>query len=94
VISVWEVALKVSQRKLDLQEGANIYTWFADAREEPGISLEPITSEDAIEAWNLPGQFHKDPADRLIVALARRLNCELVTVDERIVAYPHVRSIS
>ena len=42
----------------------------------------------------LPGQFRRDPADRLIVALARRLNCELITVDQRIAEYPYVRSIS
>ena len=38
----------------------------------------------------LPGAFHRDPADQLIVATARVYNLPLVTLDERIRAYPHV----
>ncbi|MFA7052367.1 MAG: VapC toxin family PIN domain ribonuclease, partial [Kiritimatiellia bacterium] len=39
------------------------------------------------------GTFHKDPADRLIVALARRLQVGLVTADSLIRSYPHVVTI-
>ena len=38
-----------------------------------------------------PGDFHKDPADRMIVALAREQNAVLVTANEKIQRYPHVR---
>ena len=38
-----------------------------------------------------PGDFHKDPADRMIVALARERNAVLVTADDKIQRYPHVR---
>jgi PIN domain nuclease of toxin-antitoxin system len=40
-----------------------------------------------LAACELPEPFHKDPADRLIVAIARRLKAPVVTVDRRIVAY-------
>ncbi|ALF53276.1 hypothetical protein ACX27_11190 [Nostoc piscinale CENA21] len=39
--------------------------------------------------WNndftrhLPGDFHKDPADRMIVAIAYRRNLELITCDQK-----------
>ncbi|WP_226801481.1 hypothetical protein [Alkalilimnicola sp. S0819] len=47
----------------------------------------------AVESTRLPGEFHKDPADRMIVALARRFNVELVTADDRIMSYKHVRTL-
>lgn len=56
--------------------------------------LIPITPTIAIEAYSLPGDFHKDLADRIIVATARVYNCPLVTVDQNIIAYPHVSLIS
>lgn len=46
----------------------------------------------AIEAYALPGDFHKDPADRLLVATARCHSLTLLTADERILAYRAVRS--
>lgn len=39
----------------------------------------------------LPGDFHRDPADQIIVATARLLGCPVVTADEKIRAYPHVQ---
>jgi PIN domain nuclease of toxin-antitoxin system len=44
----------------------------------------------ALEAYALPGDFHKDPADRLLVAAARCHSLTLVTADERILAYSKV----
>ena len=52
-----------------------------------------LTHEIAMAAYALPGAFHKDPADRILVATARRLSLLLVTADERILAYPHVRTV-
>jgi PIN domain nuclease of toxin-antitoxin system len=37
----------------------------------------------------LPGSFHNDPADQIIVATARTHGSQLVTMDRRILAYPH-----
>ena len=36
----------------------------------------------AVESTRLPGEFHKDPADRMIMALARTLSTNLVAADE------------
>lgn len=46
----------------------------------------------AAEAHALPEPFHRDPADRVLVASARSHDLTLLTADERILAYPHVRS--
>ncbi|MGC9526647.1 MAG: hypothetical protein ACP5D7_14020 [Limnospira sp.] len=41
----------------------------------------------------LPGEFHKDPADRILVAIARRYDILIVSRDEKIRNYPHVKTI-
>lgn len=51
-----------------------------------------VTHDIAIEAYALPPPFHRDPADRLLVAAAHRHEVALVTADERILAYRHVQT--
>lgn len=53
----------------------------------------PLTHEIAIAAYGLPGEFHRDPADRMLVATAVVHDLTLVTADERILAYPHALSL-
>ena len=60
----------------------------------PGLSLAPMTPDIAVEACYLPGDFHGDPADRLIVATARVEGATLVTRDAGIVAYGRVGHLS
>lgn len=52
-----------------------------------------VTPLDAIASTQLPGNFHKDPADRIIVALARRLKVPLINCDGKILAYPDVVTV-
>jgi PIN domain nuclease of toxin-antitoxin system len=91
VISVWEVAVKVHIGKLILP--MDIDSWYSAAQSYPGISIEPLHPFDAMESTRLPGTFHKDPADRIIVALARRYGVPLVTCDRKIQEYIHVQTI-
>jgi len=58
-----------------------------------GVRVVELTPEIATESTRLPGEFHKDPADQIIVATARILKCKLVTSDERILKYPHVKTV-
>jgi len=53
-----------------------------------------ISHAIAIGAYRLPGDFHRDPADRLIVATAREHDLTVLTADQRILKYAHVKSIS
>ena len=57
----------------------------------PGIRLIELSPQIAIDSTQLPGTFHKDPADQMIVATARVLGCPLVTMDGLILQYPHVQ---
>lgn len=90
-ISVWEIAVKTNLGKLELP--LEINEWFERARSYPNLVVEPLSPLDAIASTHLPGRFHKDPADRMIIAMARRHGAPLVTSDAKIRAYPHVETI-
>jgi len=92
VISVLEIAVKVAKGKLDLP--LDVVSWVTRAANYPGIVLENLSSVDAIGSTTLPQGLAEDPFDRILVALTRRHGARLATVDERIRAYPHVRTIS
>lgn len=88
-ISCWEVAMLVARGRLTLPLA--VEDWLGAALRYPGVELVPITPRIAVEATRLPGDFHKDPADQLIVASARVLDCSFLTVDQKICAYQHVQ---
>ncbi len=90
-ISVWEIATKQSLNKLQLPLA--IHEWFELAQQQPGTLIEPLSPLDAIHSANLPGDFHKDPADRILVAIARRYDIPLITCDTKILNYPYVKTI-
>ncbi len=46
----------------------------------------------AVRSTKLPGEFHPDPADRIIVATALENAVPIITPDDRIRSYPHVQS--
>jgi PIN domain nuclease of toxin-antitoxin system len=91
-ISLLEISRLVNRSRLVLPLQLN--EWFSIALAEEGILLIPITPAIAIESYSLPEEFHKDPADRIIVATARTYDCSLMTNDSSILAYPHVKLIT
>lgn len=90
-ISAWELAMLVSCGRLVLS--LEISEWLALVSQTPSLRFVPVDNAIAVASATLPGDFHKDPADRLITATARKLGAPLVTADERIRAYPHVRTV-
>jgi PIN domain nuclease of toxin-antitoxin system len=88
-MSCWEVAKLVEYGRLELT--CTIEEWMAQAVVYPGMQLLELTPQIAIESTKLPGSFHRDPADQIIVATARVYDSPLLTADRRIVQYPHVR---
>jgi PIN domain nuclease of toxin-antitoxin system len=71
----------------------NLQTWIGDALSKPGISVAPLTPEIAIESVHLPGDFHGDPADRMLIATARVLGATLLTKDRRVIQYSRLRHV-
>jgi PIN domain nuclease of toxin-antitoxin system len=92
VICCWEVAKLAEKRRLKLDR--SVGTLITEALQLPGVLLLPLTPEIAVEACQLPGEFHRDPADELIVATSRILKIPLLTADAKILGYPHVTLLS
>ncbi len=90
-ISLWELALLLDRGRILLSIPPE--RWLPRALDESGIAVEPLTPDIALEAYRLPEPFHRDPADRLIVATTRVLGARLVTRDGLIRSYPHVQTV-
>jgi PIN domain nuclease of toxin-antitoxin system len=90
-ISVWEVAMLVAKRRIQLDRP--VEQWVDIALALPGIQLAALEPAIAVRSTKLPGEFHPDPADRIIVATALENAVSIVTPDERIRSYPHVQSV-
>jgi len=90
-ITAWEMALLVKGGRIDF--AGSISAWLTRIQRFKPIEFIPVDNDIGIEAVNLPGEFHKDPADRIIVATARKFGAPIVTADEKIRAYRHVRTI-
>ena len=71
----------------------DVESWFDEVSQIDGVRFMPVDNEIGIKSTVLPGDFHKDPADRMIVATARKLAVPLVTADEKIRNYEHVKTI-
>lgn len=86
IISVWELALLESKGRLRLP--MSVEAWVREALSPPTLRLLALEAPQVvIDSSNLPGQFHADPADRLLVASARHLGAHLVTHDQKIIDY-------
>ena len=88
-ISCWEVAKLVERGRLRLPMPPG--DWLHASLAYPGVRLLDLTPDISVEACSLPGDFHADPADQIIVATARHHRVGLVTLDARIRGYPHVQ---
>ena len=96
IISVWEIALLESKRRIALPMPAQ--KWVARALDNPEIKLIGLDEpEIVLDSCRLPEEFHADPADRFLVATARARNAILVTADQRILNYSklgHVKTLA
>ncbi|MBN3944075.1 type II toxin-antitoxin system VapC family toxin [Nostoc sp. NMS9] len=90
IISCWEVAKLVENRKLAFS--ISVEDWLAAALVYPGVQLLELTIPIIVESTKLTG-FHRDPSDQIIVATARINGCPLLTVDTKILAYPGVQTV-
>jgi PIN domain nuclease of toxin-antitoxin system len=91
MISIWEVAKKVEKGQFAFDRP--LEKWIEAASAAGGLRLWELTSPILIESCRLPGPFHGDPADQMIVATARHHGAILITKDDRIRRYEHVESL-
>jgi PIN domain nuclease of toxin-antitoxin system len=96
-VSGWEIGLATTRRKVPLILMPTPQRWLADFLSLPGVRVMPLEPHVALDASYLPGQLHRDPADRLLIATARQLGVPLVTRDQRILDYAaegHLQAIA
>jgi PIN domain nuclease of toxin-antitoxin system len=84
-ISLWEVAMLGTRGRIRLAK--DCHAWMNEALAVPGMAVMPLTPDVAVLSARLPGKFHGDPADRIIVATALVAGAKVVTRDREILAY-------
>ncbi len=90
-ISIWELAKKVEKKQIVLDRP--IRDWLHSALAKPGLFVAELTTDILIDSCDLPGPFHGDPADQMIVATVRHHRGRLVTKDADLRSYPHLKSV-
>ena len=90
VVSPWEVALKVAGRKLRLN--GTPMQWFLGLVEQYELRQLPLDARTACAAAALP-PIHRDPFDRVLVALAQQHALTVLTSDVDIPKYPNIRTL-
>ena len=89
IISCWEVAKLVERGRLELT--MPVERWIEQALAYPEVELLQLTPRIVVESTQLPGEFHRDPADQILVATARVYDIPLLTADSKLLNYPHVK---
>lgn len=88
-ICCWELAMLVAKQRIGLS--MDVEVWIDLALQRPKVELLPLTPAIAVLSTRLPGDFHGDPADRLIVASSLSSSAPLVTRDQKITDWGFVR---
>ena len=83
-ISLWEIATLVNLKRIRLR--LPLRDWLEGAVAPPLVRRVSISPAVAAEVAALPDSFHRDSADRIIVASARTRGATLLTQDRRIIA--------
>lgn len=83
-ISIWEIGLKIKNKKLDI--GLPIEEYSQRLKELSTLNIVPVTDKLWLKNLSLPWA-HRDPADRTIVATAEAFNCYVATSDQVILDY-------
>jgi PIN domain nuclease of toxin-antitoxin system len=84
-ITAWEIAVGVRRGKIRVS--GDVLEWIHEALDAVGAVVASLEPAVAVDAVNLPAWEHADPADRIIVATARRLGARLATSDSSILEY-------
>ena len=89
-ISCAEIAMASERGRIELDRHWKI--WFRHYISVNDWKCFAINLQIIEETYSLPEPFHRDPADRIIVATARIHSCNLITADKKILEFPHVNT--
>lgn len=90
-ISLWEIALLVERRRIRLS--LPLRDWLEKATAPPLVQRCHLTPAVVSRTLSLPDNFHRDPADRLIVCTALVHQARLATRDHRILSAGLIASL-
>ncbi len=91
-ISLWEIATLYGLGRIELT--VPLREWLEDAVAPPLVRRRRITPAIAAELQSLPDSFHRDPADRILIATARVHGLTLLTNDRRVTQARLVETLS
>ena len=94
-MSAWEVGMLSSKGRLTLS--MSVRRWFERIADNPAFQLAELSHGILINSTALPGSPPNDPVDRIMLAMARENDLELMTRDREILNYAgegHARAIS
>ena|SRR3989338_5332389 len=91
-ISLWEIGMLAVKQRIILSMPC--LEWINRVIHEMHLQILPITPNIAIESCHLPGNFHGDPADRLIIGTARVHGMTLMTRDTTILNFGKTKALS
>ncbi len=83
--SCWELGLLVGAHRIHLDQSIETL-WERDTNPD-SFRIAELTGRILIESTRLPGDLHRDPVDRILVATARENRLTLVTRDRRLLDY-------
>ena len=82
VVSLWEMSIKIKLGKLDIKRSISD---IEDICNKNGIEIIPVKASHMDMSMSFPLlQDHKDPFDRLIMAVAKSEKMVLISTDERV----------
>ena len=73
--AIWEIAIKIKNHKLDL--GVSIDDYIATLKKSNVIRIVPIDEDIWLESVKLEWE-HRDPADRVVVAVPKEVKLLLL----------------
>ncbi len=91
-ISLWEISMLGAKKRIIFSMPC--LEWLNKAIEFSHTHIMHLTPAIAVESSHLPGAFHEDPADRIIVATARINGLLLLTRDKKILQYSKNKYVS
>ncbi len=90
-ISTWEIAMLVLRNRLELT--MDVRDWIMTAESLPYIQFIPLNNNIVIKSVQLNDFPSNDHADRIIIATALTLKAPIITRDDTILNYTHIKTI-
>lgn len=91
-ITAWEIGMLARKGRFRSQYSPQ--RWFEELMALPDAALADMPAKVLMESSFLPGEFHFDPADRIIAATAREYGYTVMTRDRALLEYAQAGHLS